>query len=50
MKMISLQVSKEELDIIERAQAVAGFRSRSEYTRQATIKQAKKDLKENDET
>lgn len=47
MNIITLQLSKAEKEIIEKAQTEMGFRSRSEYIRQAVIKQAKKDL-END--
>jgi metal-responsive CopG/Arc/MetJ family transcriptional regulator len=43
MKIISLQLTKEELEKIDRAQKTMGFRSRSEYVRQAVIKQAIKD-------
>lgn len=48
MQIISLQLSTDEKDVIDKASKVMGFRSRSEYIRQAVIKQAKKDLGQND--
>lgn len=44
MQIITLQLSKEEKELIEQAQNALGFRSRSEYIRQAVIKQAKKEI------
>lgn len=43
MKIISLQLTKDELNKIDTAQKLMGFRSRSEYVRQAVLKQAQKD-------
>ena len=46
MNIITLQLSKLEKATIEKAQEALGFRSRSEYIRQAVMKQAKKDIEE----
>lgn len=49
MQIITLQLSKDEKDLIDKSAAQMGFRSRSEYIRQAVMKQVKKDT-ENDTT
>lgn len=47
MHTITLQLTKDELRIIDLAKEARGFRSRSDYIRQAVIQQAKNDLEAN---